>query len=56
MVSEISPMRTLPWSKFSSPLRQRSKVDLPHPDGPMITVSSEVSTEKLISCSARAPP
>lgn len=38
--SSVSPMRTEPLLKLSSPATQCISVDLPEPEGPMIAVNS----------------
>src|SRR6266516_2881756 len=48
---------TVPFTRASGTsscmrLRQRTKVDLPHPDGPIMAVTVCGSTERLISKSA----
>ena len=45
---------TSPTSGFSNPARRLTNVDLPHPDGPTITVSSPAgnSTEMFFKTSS----
>src|SRR5207247_5770676 len=50
------PIRTRPESRSSSPFRQRSSVDLPHPEGPIITTSADSGTAKLTPLMASADP
>src|SRR5437764_6784540 len=52
---------TVPFTRASGTsscmrLRQRTKVDLPHPEGPIIAVTECGSTERLISKSACLRP
>src|SRR6266536_594866 len=52
---------TVPFTRASGTsscmrLRQRTKVDLPHPEGPIIAVTVWGSTERLISKSACLRP
>src|SRR6478609_12207119 len=42
-----SPMEMLPESSSSRPAIARSKVDLPHPDGPTMTQYSPSATSRL---------
>src|SRR5262249_55624564 len=44
-----SPMRTRPPSGMTSRLRQRKRVDLPEPEGPISATTEPVSTFRLMS-------
>src|SRR5262245_749562 len=48
-------MRSVPRVTVSSPARSRSRVDLPQPDGPTTTISSQSSMWRLQSETARLP-
>src|ERR1043166_2958179 len=49
-----SPSARAPATVSCIRLRQRSSVDLPHPDGPMIAVTSLVATANVTSRTTRA--
>jgi hypothetical protein len=49
-------MRMLPWSIVASPFRQRSSVDLPEPDGPMMHTASPFAMSNEMPFSTSALP
>src|SRR6185312_2128910 len=51
-----SPSARAPGTVSCMRLRQRSSVDLPQPDGPMIAVTSPVGTAKVTSRTTRDEP
>src|SRR6056297_1451212 len=53
LARSLPSMMTCPESKVSRPFRQRRKVDLPEPDGPMTTTTSPLATVVETSSTAR---
>src|SRR3569832_1347971 len=51
-----SPSPRAPGTVSCMRLRQRSSVDLPHPDGPMIAVTSPAATVNAPPLTTRDPP
>src|SRR6185312_11459947 len=55
-VASLPPMKTSPWSAFSSPAMTRRSVDLPLPLGPRSAVSDPAGTSRLTSSRATKSP
>src|SRR4051812_7440945 len=55
-LNRTSPSTRAPGTVSCMRLRQRSSVDLPQPDGPMIAVTRPVATAKVTSRTTRAAP
>src|SRR5271166_69148 len=56
LLTTRSPIEIVPEVMFSSPASMRSRVDLPHPEGPTRTTNSPSSIGTVTPCRTSNPP